>query len=108
MAQFEPLCLAQTDRNHWHKSNQNNHKYDKIKDTYTCPADQVLATNGSIYDKAGHMVKHYKNRKACTVCPVRHLCTTNKNGRFIERSIYQEALDERSEERRVGKECRGG
>src|SRR5690554_551252 len=69
-------------------------KYDKIKDTYTCPADQVLATNGSIYDKAGHMVKHYKNRKACTVCPVRHLCTTNKNGRFIERSIYQEALDE--------------
>ncbi|MGB3342853.1 MAG: transposase [Aequorivita sp.] len=69
-------------------------KYDKIKDTYTCPADQVLATNGSIYDKAGHMVKHYKNRKACKVCPVRHLCTTNKNGRFIERSIYQEALDE--------------
>ena len=23
MAQFEPLCLAQTDRNHWHKSNRN-------------------------------------------------------------------------------------
>ena len=69
-------------------------KYDKIKDAYTCPTDQVLATNGSIYDKAGHMVKHYKNRKACKVCPVRHLCTTNKNGRFIERSIYQEALDE--------------
>ena len=69
-------------------------KYDKIKDTYTCPAHQVLTTNGSIYDKAGHMVKHYKNRKACKVCPVRDLCTTNKNGRFIERSIYQEALDE--------------
>ncbi|WP_205649750.1 IS1182 family transposase [Aequorivita ciconiae] len=68
--------------------------YDKIKDTYTCPADQVLATNGSIYDKAGHKVKHYKNRKACGACPVRALCTTNKNGRFIERSIYQEALDE--------------
>lgn len=69
-------------------------KYDKIKDTYTCPADQVLTTNGSIYDKAGHKVKHYKNREACKVCPVRNLCTTNKNGRFIERSIYQEALDE--------------
>ena len=25
---------------------------------------------------------------------MRALCTTNKNGRFIERSIYQEALDE--------------
>ena len=69
-------------------------KYDKIKDTYTCPADQVLITNGSVYDKAGHMVKHYKNREACKACPVRDLCTTNKNGRFIERSIYQEALDE--------------
>ncbi|WP_164905137.1 transposase [Aequorivita ciconiae] len=69
-------------------------RYDKIKDTYTCPADQVLATNGSIYDKAGHKVKHYKNREACGACPVRALCTTNKNGRFIERSIYQEALDE--------------
>ena len=69
-------------------------KYDKIKDTYTCPAEQVLTTNGSIYDKAGHKVKHYKNRKACGACPVRALCTTNKNGRFIERSIYQEALDE--------------
>ncbi|WP_164905227.1 transposase [Aequorivita ciconiae] len=69
-------------------------KYDGIQDTYTCPADQVLATNGSIYDKAGHKVKHYKNREACGACPVRALCTTNKNGRFIERSIYQEALDE--------------
>ncbi len=69
-------------------------KYDGIQDTYTCPADQVLTTNGSIYDKAGHKVKHYKNREACKVCPVRNLCTTNKNGRFIERSIYQEALDE--------------
>ncbi|SDX42822.1 IS1182 family transposase [Aequorivita viscosa] len=68
--------------------------YDKINDTYTCPADQVLTTNGSIYDKAGHKVKHYKNRKACEICPVRALCTTNKNGRFIERSIYQDALDE--------------
>lgn len=83
-----------------HSSHQNGRypmvdfKYDKIKDTYTCPADQVLTTNGSIYNKAGHKVKHYKNGQACKVCPVRHLCTTNKNGRFIERSIYQQALDE--------------
>lgn len=69
-------------------------KYDIIKDTYTCPADQVLTTNGTVYNKAGHKVKHYKNRQACKVCPVRHLCTKNKNGRFIERSIYQVALEE--------------
>lgn len=69
-------------------------KYDKEKDNYTCPDGQILKTNGTVYDKAGHKVKHYKNRQACKVCPVRHLCTTNKNGRFIERSIYQEALEE--------------
>lgn len=69
-------------------------EYDKEKDTYTCPDGQILDTNGTVYHKAGHKVKHYKNRKACKVCPVRHLCTKNKNGRFIERSIYQEALEE--------------
>ena len=69
-------------------------KYDKIKDTYICPADQVLTTNGTVYNKAGHKVKHYKNRQACKVCPVRKSCTTNKNGRFIERCVHQEALEE--------------
>lgn len=69
-------------------------EYDKEKDTYTCPARQILATNGTVYNKAGHKVKHYKNRQACKACAVRQLCTKNKNGRFIERSIYQEALEE--------------
>ena len=41
-----------------------------------------------------HRVKHYKNRKACQGCALRAKCTNNKNGRFIERSIYQEALEE--------------
>ncbi len=68
--------------------------YDAAKDTYTCPADQVLTTNGTVYNKAGHKVKHYKNRQACRICPVRNQCTANKNGRFIERSIYQGALDD--------------
>lgn len=68
--------------------------YDKGKDYYTCPAGQILATNGAVYNKAGHKVKHYKNRKACKTCELREQCTKNKNGRFIERSIYQEALEE--------------
>lgn len=69
-------------------------RYDREMDSYTCPDGQILETNATVYDKAGHKVKHYKNRQACKICPVRHLCTTNKNGRFIERSIYQEALEE--------------
>jgi hypothetical protein len=68
--------------------------YDKDKDNYTCPAGAVLTTNGSVYKKRNHRVKHYKNRAACKDCQLRSQCTTNKNGRFIERSIYQEALEE--------------
>jgi len=68
--------------------------YDKENDSYTCPADQVLNTNGTVYNKGNHKVKHYKNRQACKNCILRDNCTTNKNGRFIERSIYQEALEQ--------------
>jgi transposase len=69
-------------------------KYNAKKDEYTCPNNQILLTNGTIYNKANHKVKHYKNRQACKECPIRENCTKNKNGRFIERSIYQEALEE--------------
>jgi len=69
-------------------------KYDSENDQYTCPANEILATNGTVYNKAGHKVKHYKNRRACKKCTLREQCTRNKNGRFIERSIYQEALEE--------------
>jgi hypothetical protein len=69
-------------------------RYNKQDDYYTCPANQTLLTNGTVYKKANHEVKHYKNRQACKNCELRALCTTNKNGRFIERSIYQEDLEE--------------
>ncbi|MBL1279271.1 MAG: IS1182 family transposase [Fluviicola sp.] len=69
-------------------------KYNKEKDDYTCPANEILATNGAVYNKGKHKVKHYKNRQACKTCTLSEQCTKNKNGRFIERSIYQEALEE--------------
>lgn len=69
-------------------------EYNKEKDTYTCPADQILKTNGTVYNKNTHRVKHYKNRQACKNCKLRAQCFNNKNGRFIKRSIYQEALEE--------------
>lgn len=68
-------------------------EYDKETDTYTCPAGAILTTNGNIYKKRKHRVKHYKT-KACDGCKQRDKCTENKKGRFIERSIYQEALEE--------------
>jgi len=69
-------------------------EYDEKNDSYICPAGETLDTNGRIYNKGGHLVKHYKNRRACKNCTLRNQCTRNKNGRFIERSIYQEALEE--------------
>jgi len=68
-------------------------KYNATKDHYVCPANQQLETNGTVYNKNNHKVKHYKNRQACKTCSIRSQCTTNKNGRFIERSIYQEVLE---------------
>lgn len=81
-------------------SSQNNGLYDmqifeynKEKDIYTCPAGAILTTNGKICKKHKHRVKRY-NTKSCEGCAQREKCTTNKRGRFIERSIYQEALEE--------------
>ena len=69
--------------------------YDKQEDTYTCPAGQILHTNGKWYnktlknDRKSYQVKHYKT-KACNGCYLRAQCTTNKYGRLIERTEYQQ------------------
>jgi len=76
--------------------NMNEFVYDAEHDTYTCPANQVLHTNGNICKKRKHRVKRYYTQ-ACNGCELREKCTKNKKGRFIERSIYQEALEENEE-----------
>ncbi|MCD4681252.1 MAG: transposase [Bacteroidales bacterium] len=43
--------------------------------------------------KRNHRVKRYTTKK-CQGCELREQCTTNKRSRIIERSIYQEALEE--------------
>jgi len=70
-------------------------EYDDVIDTYKCPAGEILKTNGTWYNKTStkgrksYKVKHYKT-KACSECKLRTDCTKNKNGRFIERTEYQE------------------
>lgn len=82
-----------------HSSNKNGlydmkiFKYNPKKDTYTCPNNKILISTGNVYHKGNHRVKHYKNFKACKNCSLRKKCTKAKNGRLIERSIYQEALE---------------
>jgi transposase len=71
--------------------------YDSNSDTYTCPQQQILTTNGSWYQKSKlryiYFVKHYKTN-ACSNCPVLALCTKNKKGRLLERSEYQPFIEQ--------------
>jgi len=75
-------------------------EYHKNEDTYTCTAGALMQRSGKIYKKRNHRVKRYYT-KACVGCRLREKCTKNKKGRFLERSIYQGALEEN--EKRVNK-----
>lgn len=66
-------------------------KYNKSNDTYTCPANETLITNGNWYSKKNGksitQMKHYKTN-ACLACSLFQKCTKNARGRLIERSQY--------------------
>jgi len=70
--------------------------YNKELDQYTCPANELLTTNGRWYNKASgktmNRVKHYKT-KSCLTCSLFEKCTRNKSGRFIERSEHMDLID---------------
>ncbi len=61
--------------------------YDKQSDTYTCPQNQTLSTNGKWYGKERTLIKQYKTA-ACVGCTMLHHCTQSKEGRIISRSEY--------------------
>ena len=69
--------------------------YDKQKDCFTCPAKQVLTTNGNWYNKTNGKsitkMKHYKTT-ACPSCALMEQCTKNKKGRLIERSQHADLI----------------
>lgn len=71
-------------------------EYNKERDEYTCPAGELLTTNGRWYNKTSgktiNKVKHYKT-KACLSCSLFERCTRNKTGRFIERSEHMDLID---------------
>jgi transposase len=72
-------------------------KYNKENDTYTCPANETLSTNGNWYKKKNGksitQMKHYKTN-ACIGCELFTKCTKNVKGRLIERSQYADLIYE--------------
>jgi len=73
-----------------------NFNYDQSSDSYTCPANQRLTTNQKWYKSPKYRFKQYKT-KACKSCLVKSECTLAKNGKIIQRSEYQYAVDQNKE-----------
>ena len=71
--------------------------YDKTTDSYTCPANETLTTNGNWYNKKNGksttQMKHYKT-SACMGCTLFSKCTKNARGRLIERSQHADLIYE--------------
>ena len=70
--------------------------YNKENDTYTCPAQQTLTTNGNWYKKKSYRIKQYKTNY-CKHCELRSKCTTSKSKRLIERHEFAEAFEQNRE-----------
>jgi transposase len=72
-------------------------KYDKVTDSYSCPANETMTTNGNWYAKKNGksitQVRHYKT-SACLTCAFFKKCTKNAKGRLIERSEYADLIYE--------------
>ena len=70
-------------------------KYDLKTDSFTCPAHQILTTNGNWYSKKNGksvtQMKHYKT-SACLSCELFAKCTKNAKGRLIERSEHADLI----------------
>ncbi|MFV8355860.1 transposase [Flavobacterium sp. XS1P32] len=70
-------------------------KYDKITDSYTCPANETLTTKGNWYVKKNGksitQMKHYKT-SACLNYKLFTKCTKNAKSRLIERSQYADLI----------------
>lgn len=78
--------------------------YNPEKDCYTCPANQILSTNGtwlthsSKGHKSAYKFQRYNNTAACRTCELKTQCTTSKaNGRNIDRSEFAALMEQNNQ-----------
>ncbi|MET0638337.1 MAG: transposase [Chitinophagaceae bacterium] len=67
--------------------------YNKENDYYVCPSGEIMRKAGDFITRKNYRAFTYKT-PACTTCPIRQDCTSNKAGRIIERTEYQDVIDE--------------
>lgn len=70
--------------------------YIKEGDFYICPMGGELHNVGNPVRRGNYFGTIYRT-KACKTCSIREDCTKNKNGRIVERSEYQDVIDENRE-----------
>jgi len=90
--------------------------YNQDNDTYTCPNNKILTTNGNYYKRNhGLLRKPYRVKRyvlafqTCNSCKHKMECAGNANiskskGRYIERSEYQDYVDKNIERVKNNKE----
>ncbi len=71
--------------------------YDKQSDCYICPSgNEMKRAVGNGTSRGNYKAFIYKT-SSCKGCPIRDSCTKNKSGRIIERTEYQDVIDENRE-----------
>lgn len=68
-------------------------KYIKEQNYYICPSGEKMTTPGGWRQRPNYKSQIYKT-KSCSGCSIREKCTQNKMGRILERSEYQNTIDE--------------
>lgn len=70
--------------------------YNKENDCYICPAGNEMNKIGNGISRQNYTAYIYKTT-SCKTCSIRQDCTKNKAGRVIERTQYQDVIDENKE-----------
>jgi len=79
--------------------NVENFTYDPEGDYYVCPEGNELTTLGTWHKTRTYYFKRYTT-KACMGCPVKDQCTKAKCGKGIQRSEYQQYIN--NNKKRIG------
>ena len=66
--------------------------FDKTNDFYTCPQGEILTTNGRWHQDKTYRFKRYTTT-ACKTCPATPECSKAICGKAIQRSEFQELVD---------------
>ena len=73
--------------------NVENFSYNPKQDNYTCPQGEHLTTNQTWHQAKTYRFKRYTT-KACMSCPVKPECSKAKYGKAIQRSEYQNYIQQ--------------